>query len=393
MLMRTKAILMAAAGLGLSVVAWLDAQSILSGAKPAATIPVLTGPPRQKLATPIREALFTRQLPTEQRATLRSSALDSLAREPLDATAIWIWGGTDPASGESASFLLAERITRRELGVQMELLRARATRKDLAGAFQHLDRALTVFPDANATLLPGVALGLDAPELRAILVPYAERPWFPALIRQAAEKAPDPLGATALLTEAQVSVQGLTPGTLPRLLNALIKAGEGFEAGQLAVRMKAISEAGLEQFGLSEQTLGTEGRPLTWQLTNNEAASVKPEGNAAVTFAVEPGRSATLLDRVTVYRSGTFLLRSTLSGSDARIIATWELRCLGPDGERLTWSQRLPVNPALQRINVQTRIPDDCAAQRWLFKASASDLQVLATGQLQDIDLELSAND
>lgn len=391
--MQIKTILLVASAVSLGASAWSDAQSMLTSSEPALAVPVLNGPPRFKVVTTVRETLFTRKVASTQAQDLENQALHSLAREPLDATALWVWGATSQSPKASDTILIAERVSRRELGIQMELFRALATNKDLTGGFRHLDRALTVYPEASATLLPGIAQSLDLSEVRALLSPYSQRPWFAGLVRQAAQNAPDPLGVVALLTETKTSVHTLTPGTLPILLAKLLRAEEGYEAGQLAIRMQAINAEGLEQFGVSDQTIGPEGRPLTWQLTNSDAASVKQNGNSAVAFTVEPGRSATLLERVTVYRSGTYLLSNTLSGSDPRLIAIWELRCIGIDGEKLAQSQRIPVNATHQTTNVEITLPQGCPAQRWLFKASASDLQVSATGELKEIDLQLAKKD
>ena len=390
--MRIKTILLAAAAAGLSATAWSDAQSILSSPGLSFAVPVLAGSQRFKVATAVRETVFMRQLPQAQGQNLEGTASRSLAREPLDATALWVWGATSPAPKAPASILIAERVSRRELGVQIEKFRTLATNKDLAGGFRHLDRALTVYPEVGTSLLPKIAQSLDIAEIRALLIPYSRKPWFADLVRQAAQNAPDPLGVAALLTEAKTSVNALTPGTLPILLSKLLSAEEGYEAGQLAIRMQAISAEGLEQFGISDQTIGPESRPLTWQLNSSDAASVKQNNNSAAAFMVEPGRSAILFDRVTVYRTGTYLLSNTLSGSDPRLIASWELHCIEADGEKLAQSQRIPVNVIQQRTHVQIILPQDCPAQHWFFKASASDLQVSATGELKEIDLQLAEN-
>lgn len=386
-----KAVLLAATGVVLSAAAWIDAQSALNSTAERFALPVVHGEPRLKLAAQTREALFTQDLSQEQKKSLQRRALKTLASEPLDATALWAWGAVSGANATDARFQLAERVTRRELGVQMELLRAQVTNNDLASGFRHLDRALTVSPEAGATLLPGIAQSLDRPEIRQLLIPYAKQPWFAALVRQSVEKSPDPLSVAALLTEANKKVTELSPDTLPSLLRALISAEEGYEAGQLAVRMDAVSTDGLEQFGVSEQTLSPKARPLTWQLANSDAASVKPGNAAEIVFTLEAGRSATLLDRVTIYRAGTYILGNTLSGSDTRLNARWEMRCVGKDGEKLVWSQRIPVSEAAQRSEVAVTIPEGCPAQRWQFKASASDLQVAASGEIKHIDLQLTA--
>lgn len=391
--MSIKTILLTAAAVGLSAAAWSDAQSIFTGSKPVLGIPILSGPPRFKVPSMVRETLFMQQLSHRQSRGLKDATLHSLAREPLDATALWVRSATNQSPKAHDTALLAERVSRRELGVQMELFRTLATNKDLAGGFQHLDRALTVYPEASTSLLPGITQSLDIAEIRALLKPYSKRPWFAALIRQAAQNASDPLGVASLLNETKAQISALPPGTLPILLTKLLGAEEGYEAGQLAIRMQAISAEGLEQFGLSDQTIGAESRPLTWQLTTSDAASVQLNGKSAAEFTVEPGRSATLLDRVTVYRPGTYLLSNTLSGSNPRLSANWELRCIGIEGEKPVHSQRVPVNDRPQRSNVKIILPQDCPAQRWLFKASASDLQVSATGSLKEIDLQIDEND
>lgn len=391
--MRPKAILLAAAGIMLSAAAWVDAQSALPQIAPRQIVPVLNGAPRLKLAGPIREDLFARRLPQAQMPELQSRARAVLTGEPLDAGALWVWGATGKQSDSEATYLLAERISRRELGVQMELFRAKALAQDLRGSFVHLDRALTVSPEASGNLLPGIAQSLELPQIRQLLIPYAKRRWFAELIRIGPASAADPVSLAALLTDARTQVSDLAPGTLPSLLGSLLAANDGYEAGQLAIRTKALSAEGLEEFGLSDGTLGAQARPLTWQLTNSDAASVKQSSGGAVEFSIEPGRSATLLDRVTVYRSGAYVLSNTLSGSDVRLSARWELRCMGQGQESSAWAQRIPVSEAAQRFQAAVVVPEGCQVQRWQFVASASDLQVAATGELKDIELELTANE
>ncbi len=369
--------------------AWSDTSWRLGIGSAVFPLPLVTGPGPFKLEQAEREALFNRSLSPTTQGMIDHGASRSLAVEPLSATALWGWsvGQTDHVF--NTGLTLAEQITRRELGVEMELFRNGAEHGDLGASFKHLDRALTVYPEAAPTMLVGLAQALEVEQIRTLVAPYSLRPWFGGLIREATSKTPSSLAIAVLLKDAKVKVAPLPRGTLPGVLRRLVQEGEGFEAGQLALRRDALTQNSLEQFGIEADTLHSEARPLTWQFATSGGVSGALGQAGQATFAIEPGRSGTLLARVTLYRNGDYNLTQSLSASDPRILLIWELRCLDGAGERLVWSQSFPLQNSIRRLSAQVTIPERCPAQQWTLKGSASDLQV--TGEIELDRLDLSA--
>lgn len=388
--MQLKSIIFALSSGCLIAAAWSDASSRLGGEATVVSLPLVTGAGPFKLEQAEREALFNRSLSPAKRGILQEVASQSLVAEPLSATALWVWCAFQTDDVSKTGLLVAEKVTRRELGVQMEWFRSKAEGGDLGASFKHLDRALTVYPDAAPIMLGGLAQVLEVKEVRTIAAPYSSRPWFGGLIREATSKTPNSLDIAALLTEANAITASLPKGSLPGVLRRLVQEGEGFEAGQLALRMKALSQNGLEKFGIGADTTQAEARPLTWQFATVGGVSGALGQKGHVTFAIEPGRSGTLLDRVTVYRNGSYNLTQSLSASDPRISLVWELRCLDGADERLAWSQSVPLQSSVRRLSAQLTIPEECPAQRWTLKGSASDLQVAGEIELDQLDLNFS---
>ena len=373
--------------------AWSDAvSSKLGGEGFRYHVPIVMAPAPFKLTQHEREGLFERTVPVRQSAQWAQSAKAHLGSEPLAATALWGWSAAQREDRKAAGLRLAEQVTRRELGVQMEWFRAKATDGNLAASLKHLDRALTVFPEAGPVMLAGLAQALDVADVRSLMVPYRQRPWFATLIRAATTTAPEGLGVAALLTETRLKGATLPAGTLPAVLQRLVQEGEGYEAGQLALRTEVLKPVGLEQFGIGEDTLEPEARPLSWQLSNTDAVTSTVRGPGKVDFAIAAGRSGTMLERVTVYQSGNYKLTQALGAADPRILLIWELRCLDGGGERSVWSQTMPVKNEAQRLAMQLSIPEGCPAQRWRLRGAAIDLQVDGLVEIDLLDLELVKN-
>lgn len=371
----------------LATAAWSDVSARLAGREPAIPVPLLTGPGAFQMSPQDREDLYNGQLKPSRAGMLDKAAHQALLAEPLSSTAIWLIAAQKKDASTRAKLLLAEQVTRRELGVQMALFRAAAENGKLTESFTYLDRGLTIYPEAAPELLRGTVQALTEPDIRALFVPYARRPWFNVLLRESALKGVDSLSSAALITEAKLTKEELAPGILPLVLTRLIKEGEAYEAGELAMRTGIISEAGLENFSITSENSLAEARPLTWQFVSNDAVSWKTQDGTKVVWTVEPGRSTVLAERVTLYRSGLYQLTQSIGGTDQRLLVIWELRCIDDGSERRVWSQPIPLQPEAQQLEVEVSIPNDCPTQRWTFKGSASDLQTSEAISLERLDL------
>lgn len=387
--MKSRVALCAFSAAVLAAAAWSDVDARLAGHEPVIALPLLTGSGAFRMSPQEREALYNAQLRPARTKVLAREARQALLAEPLSPTAIWVLAAQQQDASTQGMLLLAEKVTRRELGVQMALFRLATEKGDLARGFAYLDRGLTIHPEAAPALLRGVLQALAEPDIRALFLPYAQRPWFSVLLRESASKAADGLTSAALITEAKLTKEHFAPGLLPLVLSRLIKEGEAYEAGQLAMRTGIITEAGLESFAITPETTLVEARPLIWQFVSNDAVSWKVQDGTKVEWTLEPGRSAVLTERVTLYRSGPYQLTQLVSGTDQRLLVVWELRCIDGDGERRVWSQPIPLQSNVQQLEVEVSIPSDCPAQRWTLKGSASDLQTAGSIFLEKLDLKI----
>ena len=390
--MKVRLTLFVAAAAVLAVLAWSDVAARLTGREPAIAVPLLTGPGAFQMTPKEREDLYSGQLAPQRATLLHEDARKTLLAEPLAPTAIWLIAARQYNASTLPNLMLAEQVTRRELGVQMALFRTAAESGDLAKSLAYLDRGLTIHPEAAPGLLRGVVPLLANPDVRALFIPYARRPWFAVLLHEGTIKAEDSLATAELISEAKLKMDQLKPGLLPAVLAKLIKEGEAYEAGRLAMETGAISEAGLENFAISSETTTAEVKPLTWQFTNSDAVSWKLKDATKVEWTLEAGRSAILADRVTLYLPGSYQLTQSLSGTDPRLLVIWELRCIENGGERRVWSQQVPLQSEAQRSAINVAIPYDCPAQRWTLKGSANDLQTSGTVALEHIDLSAHAH-
>lgn len=379
-----------AAAAMLAAAAWSNVAANLAGREPVIAVPLLTGPGTFSMSPTEREALYKRELAASRLSVLGKLARERLKAEPLSPTAIWLLAAERNDARTSSMLLLAEQVTRRELGVQMALFRSVAERGNLTKSLTYLDRGLTIHPEAAPGLLSNVVPALAEPKVRGLFLPYAQRPWFNVLLRESATKAADSLDTSALITEAKLGKDQLATDLLQIVLNRLIQEGEVYEAGRLAMATSAITEAGLENFAVSTETIVQNAQPLTWQFASNEVVSSKVQSGSKIEWTIEAGRSAILAERVTLYQSGSYQLTQALSGSDQRILTVWELRCIDDAGERRVWSQAIPLQSNSQRSVIDVLIPDLCPAQRWTLKGSANDLQVSGDVILQDLDLKNS---
>ncbi len=387
--MRFRFVSCALSAVVVATAAWSDVAAGLAGVKPIIAVPPLTGPGPFQMSPQEREALHNGQIAQSRARALNREAYGTIRSDPLSAAALWLIAAQKDHVSTRTTLLLAEQVTRRELGVEMALFQLAVRNGELARSFEYLDRGLMAHPDAAAQLFSKVIPALTDSDIRTQFVRYARRPWFNTLLRESALKAADSLSAARLITDAHLTHEQLEPALLPVVLARLIKEGAANEAAQLAVRTGVISEGSLENFAIAPATIAPEAKPLTWQFVRNDAVSWQLQDGTKLKWMLEPGRSAILAERVTLYRSGVYRLTQSLSGSDKRLLVIWELQCINPGNERRVWSQAIPLLQHAQQSEVEVSIPFNCPAQRWIFKGSANDLQISGDIILDGINISI----
>lgn len=385
--MRLKEPAFAAVALILMIAAGNEAMTANFGTRRIMPLPVVTTPPVSLPDDKVRTALIAEKLDQAQQGRISQQARAYLVEEPLSSDALWMISTSQKAHQRPATLALAERVSRRAAYTQFALFLAHSEDNDLAATMKHLDRLLTVFPDMGTAALAKLAASTASPDMRAALRPMAKRPWFGAFLLQAVENAPDGNSLFQLLDETNALAGTPSPGLVPAILQRLVRDGQISEAATLAERHAGLSAATRSQFGLTTATTTAEARPLTWSLASDESANMVLKSANIAALTIEPGRSATLLSRVTMLRPGTYQLSMTAALSDPRAALRWELSCLSGTGESAGLSQSVPATAEKAGFSMQLQIDASCPAQRWTLKGTTLDVQFPVDGEITALSL------
>lgn len=318
-----------------------------------------------------------------------AAALESLARQPLDAAALRqlaLEDGLENASGVQL-LQLAAQVSRRDRDTQLYLLEMNAQAGDMPAALRHYDALLSANPQTGPVLLGILARGLNDPALRAALLPYAARSWFPGLVRQATSADLDPQHALALAREAGLLRQASSRNAIaPPLIRALHARGATAAAVGLA---DELGIAGWQGLGFTAATLDPRLGPLAWKLERSGSGAAQWREPDALAITVAPLRSAIVAQRQTLYTPGSYLLSfalQTVSGGAASELE-WALAC--PGMTPMTVIGEVQAGEGTdRRLTFAVTIPSGCHRQQWRLRALGADTASATTIELSDIDLE-----
>ncbi|WP_156495529.1 hypothetical protein [Croceicoccus estronivorus] len=335
------------------------------------------------------------ETPVSRAARMREAARAVLRTAPLDPAAPRQLGLADELAGKGsglAQLRLAERLSRRDLPTQLALIEQEAQAGDLPATLLHYDRALTVHPASEDQLLPLLAVALDDADIRAALVPYADRPWFSRLARRAISQGADPLALARLLQAIRQTDgrQELADTLWPIILAKLISSGQVNDARTLAGNLPGQNPQALNQLGFSKAaTNDPRLGPLGWRMTGEGpvAASFNKPGQLAIRVA--SNRSGVVTERVTLLPPGRYRVMQDITypatGPKARL--TWGLRCLGKPSRQLD-RHSLPAASGSRTHTFTLTIPADCPAQAWQLSATATLAQSDSEVQLTALSLK-----
>lgn len=299
--------------------------------------------------------------------------------------------GTGPNSA-GALMNLSERLSRRDLAVQLWLIEEAVSRDDLRGALLHYDRALSVHPDVSVQLFPVMTGALDTVQVASALAPYvrAWRPWVPGFLEYAVNQSADPADILQLLrlSNGQAVAAKLRPyETL--LLAQLVVKGRYEEANKLAIAMAGRRGKYLAAFGFSGDSTNPELRPFSWTLGDEGGIGVRLIDKSALEISVSPSTRGIAASRVLVARPGRYLFTQALEfpESGTGVGANWVASCLSPKGNMRIWLQEIPNNPGRSTYRSQFDVPADCSALIVELSLNGVDSQLGTTFNILSVDL------
>lgn len=331
----------------------------------------------------------------EGRRQLESDAREQLASEPLSARALRQLGTVRALADDDADserlHLLAERVSRRDLGTQLWLIERSAAAGDVAETLRHYDLALTTEPGSGALLYPVLASAISDSAISDALLPYvrADRPWVRAFLAAALGEAP-PASLVPLVAAA-------TPETAKGIMGPLLSRmarDKDFVVARTLLMATAVGRAASGTTAVSERTTAPQLGPFGWQLLRSDGVDASRDGEALVarvssgasgvaarrTFILPPGR----------YRFGYALESRGVSGGAS--VGT-EAQCLG-----VAASNARPLPAALERAGDTRKpvahdlsVPTGCNALAIAFRVVGGDTQQDESLRIDGITLARTA--
>lgn len=268
-------------------------------------------------------------------------------------------------SQHRADLELAQRISRRDVPLQIELLRVSAELADLRGVLRHADRLIQTSPSLRAELYKSLGVGLGDPAWRAVLREYENKAWFEAFLVSCLSSAQPRDLAALIVTGGRVLPSGRA--IVPQLQVQLVNSGAIDIARNFAVRHGGIPPQALDTIAISPRTSDPAGVPFTWSfpLLKDRLGLELREGSAR--FEIDTGGGGVLMERVTTLAPGRYaFLQTTTEASDPATRVWWQGNCKGPDAPTKAFlKQFMPMRSGTSRYRIIVDIPVGCETQHW----------------------------
>lgn len=380
-----------AALLGIAALAGLTVSSGLAMASRGAEAELVA-----KLApyNAFAQTALARDLVQVDAAQAEVAARKALWLDPTRASAAGTLGLALVQRGEvnrGMSFLdYSERISRRDLQVQLWGIELAAERGDIAAALHHYDIALRIGPDAPDLLFPTLANAISDPLVRTALAKLlvSEVPWKFSFFSYLAPRTPDIVSA-ARLADAIYLGGGQVP-----ILQANVLIQRLIEAGNvdLAWTTYAHAHPRVSRLGLRNGTFELEAEypsVLDWTLENlgQSWAEIVPggEGNELGLFA-QAGTGGTVARQTLLLAPGPHRISFKAKQTEGNSLgdSTVRISC-PPSGSALVEARLLP---ARETRGETFSVPSNCRSQllEVVLYSGASDGAV--SGTIDDIAIE-----
>lgn len=298
---------------------------------------------------------------TEKDPALKRAALAAIASGPLNPTAIQALALFHLARGEEARAAqlarLGERLSKREVGIQLLLFQDAVKRRQLGPALGHLDIALTTSGERQELFYPPLAQALQSPEMRQGLVGLGERrrAWLAPFLTYAVDEAGRAEEVADVLRRLSPAARSpLLPLLSERVLTRLVAADNYAAARSFAALLPAAAYRALGDAGINARTTDPRLGTLGWQLLENPNSVVQLESgrNASQrTLHVDlaAGEDAIVLRRVLFLAPGRyrFAARHVADDGSPPLNTDWSLRCVYATSSRPVWSQQQGGEPTV----------------------------------------------
>lgn len=310
----------------------------------------------------------------------RADEIGRLARAALarDPTIIDAWrlvgvvaGVREQADRATGTLKFAERISRRDLPVQLWLIEDRVRRDDVVGALRHYDVALRTSPTSRQLLFPIlVAASAEASVARPLAQLLARNPqWrreFAAQLTHSTAK-----GDTIPLLVAQMADTPYEREIMTPMVQRLATAGDYRNAWAVYRLLKGARPAPPEPLRDGDFSTVPAVAPFDWFMANEGAIRAERRirdnsgDDAALFVSAEAGTAGDGARQLLLLAPGTYELAAAIGSVPDMAAATVELRvaCAGEPPRILAQASHVPTQVTGSRQSLRFAIPSGCPAQ------------------------------
>lgn len=304
----------------------------------------------------------------------------ALRYAPLNAPLLRTIGLSKSLAGDDAGgrriMQLAERVSRRDVLLQMWLIEDAVSRGNLEEALDHYDIALSISTTVQPLLFPILTSALSEPDIvtgvgRSIA---QRRPWTDAFLDYAISNG-RPAEVAALILRSGAYRR---PEMVDRQQDLLGRfAGEGDIAGALRYA-EALPEAdhdALSTFGFSPRSTARRFAPLTWRLSDSGDVQAALEGDDRLSVNATTGAEGVAVLRIVALPAGHYRFRQRVSvdAQSAPASATWHWACVAPKRSHPIGAVGAPVAPGTHSQEVVIEVPKNCAGVRMELRVRGGD--------------------
>ncbi|WP_169746362.1 tetratricopeptide repeat protein [Sphingomonas changbaiensis] len=267
----------------------------------------------------------------------RSLSESALARDPMSIVALRNIGLIDGLTGHIAearrTLTLANKLSKRDLGVHLWLIEDAVSRNNIDQALLQYDEALRTSSSARDLLIPILVKATDDPAISEPLRRFvARRPsWAPDFFSRLADNGPSSAPISAFAQSWGAYRERDNWGVVQKLINRLYRDRRFGEAHGLFLATVGIppARAPLVYNGDFETT--PYFSPFDWQLINDEVSNAsidRMEGHGAL-FSTIQGSRANAATITLVLSPGSYAITSTARSLDSSQGANgrWLIRC------------------------------------------------------------------
>lgn len=327
------------------------------------------------------------RLLTEGEQRLASGSLAIVARRALRAQAINAGALRQLATnaeyrGQSAAatrlLLLGERVSRRDIGTQLQLLEKQIARDNVPGALVHYDRILRTNAAYQPLLFPKLddASSDTGVALNVVALLASAPPWLEAFLDWAIYDARAMGNLATLLPAARGKAAAWTEARDAALVRKFVDYGEF--RGAFALYARAVGGPASSAVVNGDFARTPRFPPIDWRTA--DTADLEIELPATETggarYATSADSSAKPLVQLLALRPGRYALAARMAHNvgDSASVPRWMVTCVGDGGPVVGRLEALPATSEVTRSETFA-IPDRDCTHQWLT------LEIRATGR------------